>query len=66
MSTPLQILKEKFGYEFVIIDANDLGVDVLGKSSDSISDKFCKLVFKDNPLGQESQQTPLCIVRKST
>lgn len=48
----------------VIIDANDLGVAILGKSDDKISDVFCKEVFRDNPLGQASEQTPLCIVRK--
>lgn len=57
-------LKEILGNDVVIIDANDLGVTVLGKSSRTISDNFCKQVFKDNPLGQSTQQTPLCIVRK--
>lgn len=51
--------------EVVIIDANDLGVCVLGKSNQNIDDNFCKNVFKDNPLGQSKEQTPLCIVRKS-
>ncbi len=57
-------LKTDLNSEVVIIDANDLGVAVLGKSSDSVSDLFCKSVFKDNPLGQSSEQTPLCIVRR--
>ncbi len=57
-------LKEKLGYEVVIIDANDIGVDLLGKSSKDISNDFAEQVFRDNPLGQSSQQTPLCIVRK--
>lgn len=47
----------------VIIDANDLGVAILGKSEKTIGDAFCKAVFRDNPLGQSSEQTPLCIVR---
>ncbi len=50
--------------DVVIIDANDLGVAVLGTSNKDISLLFCKNVFKDNPLGQSSEQTPLCIVRK--
>ncbi len=50
--------------DVVIIDANDLGVAVLGTSNTDISLLFCKNVFKDNPLGQSSEQTPLCIVRK--
>ena len=57
-------LKTALGCSVIIIDANDLGVAVLGKSSADISDAFCKEVFKDNPLGQSSEQTPLCIVRK--
>lgn len=57
-------LKEKIGCDIVIIDANDLGVAVLGKSDNQISDEFCKCVFSDNPLGQSSEQTPICIVRK--
>ncbi|BCX15406.1 MAG: hypothetical protein KatS3mg097_298 [Candidatus Parcubacteria bacterium] len=57
-------LKMELNNDVVIIDANDLGVAVLGKSSKSISDSFCKNVFRDNPLGQSSEQTPLCIVRK--
>lgn len=56
-------LRDKLGHEVVIIDANDLGVDVLGKSSNILTDKFCEQVFKDNPLGQTDEQTPLCIVR---
>jgi F420-0:gamma-glutamyl ligase-like protein len=56
-------LKEKFGNEFIIIDANDLGAAILGKSEQSISDDWCKKVFKDNPLGQTSEQTPMAIVR---
>lgn len=59
-----RLMKANFGREVVIIDANDLGVTVLGKSSNKITDRFCKSVFRDNPLGQSRQQTPLCIVRK--
>lgn len=57
-------LKKRFGREVVIIDANDLGVSVLGKSSRGISDKWAKAVFKDNPLGQTDEQTPICLVRE--
>jgi len=52
------------GHPVVIIDANDLGVVVLGRSSRAITDAFCTEVFRDNPLGQTDEQTPLCIVRK--
>ncbi len=60
-----QNLKDKIGFDVVIIDANDLGVAVLGKSNSQISDEFCKRVFSDNPLGQSREQTPICIVRRA-
>ena len=59
-----QRLKAELHHDVVIIDANDLGVAVLGKSSATISDSFCKNVFRDNPLGQSAEQTPVCIVRR--
>lgn len=57
-------LKKLLGNDVVIIDANDLGVAVLGRSSKEISEDFCKKIFSDNPLGQTSERTPLCIVRE--
>lgn len=57
-------LKQALGCEVVIIDANDLGVNVLGRSDKSTSKEFCARLFKDNPLGQTSEQTPMCIIRK--
>ena len=57
-------LKQKFGHEVVVIDANDLGVETLGKSSKAIIESWAQGVFRDNPLGQSREQTPLCIVRK--
>ena len=60
-----QQIKEKINTEVIIIDANDLGVATLGKSTDKITDDFCQNVFRDNPLGQSTEQTPLCLVRKT-
>ena len=57
-------IKASLGIATVIIDANDLGVNILGKSDKKIETGFCEAVFKDNPLGQSSEQTPLCLVRK--
>lgn len=59
-----EFLKGKIGRETVIIDANDLGVSVLGKSNKNIPDDWARKVFRDNPLGQTDERTPLCIVRK--
>lgn len=57
-------LKKNIGVEVAIIDANDLGVAVLGRSSDTIDIAWVKKVFKDNPLGQSREQTPMAIVRE--
>lgn len=46
-----------------VMDANDLGVNVLGKSDRSIPDRFAADIFRDNPLGQSAEQTPIAIVR---
>ena len=48
----------------VVIDANDIGVNVLGKSDKKLNNKILAAIFKDNPLGQTNEQTPLAIVRK--
>lgn len=57
-------LKKITGVEVVIIDANDLGVAVLGRSSAHMESAWVQKVFKDNPLGQSKEQTPMAIVRK--
>ncbi|MDR1465137.1 MAG: F420-0--gamma-glutamyl ligase [Oscillospiraceae bacterium] len=51
------------GNPVVVMDANDIGREVLGVSGKTVDTEFCKDVFRDNPLGQESQCTPLCLVR---
>ena len=66
-ANPMQVAQDLaavIGHNVIIIDANDLGAAVLGKSNQDIADEFCKAVFKDNPLGQSTQQTPICIVRR--
>ncbi|NLB37420.1 MAG: F420-0--gamma-glutamyl ligase [Clostridiales bacterium] len=57
-------LKNHTGCDVVIIDANDIGREVLGISDKSINIDMCREIFADNPLGQASQQTPIAIVRK--
>lgn len=59
-------LKSLTGHEIIIIDANDLNVDILGKSSKELDNEFLAAIFKDNPLGQSCEQTPIAIVRKDT
>jgi len=51
------------GAPVAIIDANDLGVTVLGISSGCPECAFLAEVLADNPLGQSCEQTPIGIVR---
>ncbi|MFA5942508.1 MAG: coenzyme F420-0:L-glutamate ligase [Candidatus Paceibacterota bacterium] len=57
-------IKERFGVEAVIIDANYRGAFSLGKSTRAISEKFIQELFIDNPAGQDSEMTPFLIIRK--
>lgn len=45
----------------VIIDANDLGRNVLGNATEKLNG-FFEDVMRDNPMGQGSEQTPLVIL----
>lgn len=58
-------LQDYSGCRVVVMDANDIGREVLGVSDKSIDIEMCKEIFRDNPLGQKSQQTPIAIVRKA-
>jgi len=49
----------------VVIDANDIGRNILGNST-GIADKIIEGIFKDNPMGQTDEQTPLAIVSITT
>jgi len=65
-ANPNRVAKElavALGCKVAIIDANDLGVEVLG-ASDGLDRKLIQSTFRDNPLGQGSEQTPMAIVRK--
>lgn len=58
-------IKEKFGAETVIVDANYRGAFSLGKSTSSISEKFIRELLRDNPAGQDSEMTPFFLIRKA-
>lgn len=63
---PMSLAKEignQLGIEVVIIDANDYGVRLMGWTKE-INKQLIKDVFKDNPLGQTNEQTPMAIVRE--
>lgn len=54
-------MKEITGIDAVIIDSNDLGRDVLGNAT-TFENKTLEEIFRDNPMGQGNEQTPLVIV----
>ena len=58
-------IKERIGYDVIITDINDLEGQILGASSKAIDKKLYARILKDNPLGQDCQQTPMGIIRKA-
>lgn len=57
-------IREQLGIQCVIVDANDLGIEILGRSHDIIySEVELKAIIRDNPAGQSSQQTPMILAR---
>ncbi len=58
-------IKEKLGISCMIVDANDLGQEVLGYSDDiKLSLDEMKGLIRDNPSGQGSELTPIILIRK--
>lgn len=57
-------IKERIGHDVLITDINDLAGQILGASSKKIDKKLYARILKDNPLGQDCQQTPMGIIRK--
>jgi hypothetical protein len=57
-------IRTKLGIHCVIVDANDLGVELLGKSNGiTYSENELKAIIRDNPAGQSAQQTPMILAR---
>jgi F420-0:gamma-glutamyl ligase len=62
-----QNLEKITGNGVVIIDSNDYGVNVLGRSEKAKSANLpIRLIFADNPMGQSDQKTPIAIVRQNS
>lgn len=58
-------IKDKLGISCMIVDSNDFGQVILGKSRDiKFTDKILKKMIKDNPAGQGRQRTPIILIRK--
>ncbi len=47
-----------------VVDINDLDGVVLGASDDSMDRELIVKILKDNPLGQDHEQTPMGIIRE--
>src|SRR3989344_8824629 len=59
-------IKEKFGNDVVIIDANYRGSFTLAIAGSGVTEKFSQELFKDNPSGQSEEMTPFILARKSS
>lgn len=59
-----RISKALGGAPVAIIDANDIGQRILGTSA-TTDRKLVAACFKDNPLGQGAEQTPVSIIRRA-
>ena len=58
-------IKDKLGISCMIVDCNDFGQVILGKSHDlTIKEESLQQMIKDNPAGQGKQQTPFILIRK--
>jgi len=58
-------IKERFGIEAAIVDANDLGRANILAATEGVDQKLLLRLFKKNPAGNADQQTPLVIVRRT-
>lgn len=56
-------IAEALAVPVAVIDANDAGCNVLGLSR-RLERRQVERLFADNPLGQASEQTPICVVRR--
>jgi hypothetical protein len=55
-------LAGRLGVGVAIIDANDIGVNILGVS-EGVDPALVTSLLRDNPLGQGAQQTPVALIR---
>jgi F420-0:gamma-glutamyl ligase-like protein len=64
---PDRVAKEvssAIGRDVIIVDLNDLGGKILGRSNRRIDRDRMFGILRDNPLGQSREQTPMGIIRK--
>ncbi len=58
-------VQEQLGMSCVLVDANDIAVEILGKSPDlaDVPDSRLADSIRDNPAGQDDELTPFILVR---
>ena len=56
-------IAQRIGYDVCIVDINDLEGQILGVSSKRLDKDLYARILKDNPLGQDDQQTPMGVIR---
>jgi len=59
--TAQEISDKLNGIPVAIVDSNDIGINVIGTSKNA-DPLFFKKAFKDNPLGQSNEQTPIALI----
>lgn len=58
-------IEQKLGISCMIVDSNDLGQEILGKSDGiHMSKEELKGLIKDNPAGQGKERTPIILIRE--
>ena len=58
-------IKDKLGISCMIVDSNELGQEILGKSADiQWDDETLKQIIRDNPAGQGQYLTPMILIRR--
>jgi F420-0:gamma-glutamyl ligase-like protein len=60
-----QELADEFGFEFAVMDINDIGGSWMIGGSKGVAKHFIEQAMKDNPQGQGDELTPLCLVRRA-
>jgi len=56
-------VSDKLGCTVLVVDINDIDGVILGSSDKTLDPSLFVRILKDNPLGQDAQQTPMGIIR---
>lgn len=58
-------IEQKLGISCMIVDSNDLGQEILGKSDGiHMTNEELRGLIKDNPAGQGKERTPIILIRE--